>query len=195
MEASSAGEFWKEIKRLIDPALNPISVSADNLKDISERRLNVPETLPQSFGASQHAINRILASSIPATTTDTTREQLFSREWTEADIESLKEHIREGMGTATGEDAPTLWLKLLPMGMGGTRFDWLRMLYQKMAYHVRHGDRNSAEFKSFIGLLTGDPASPVLWNLFMADLIMLDDIDDPILCSIRIAILAQATSS
>jgi hypothetical protein len=89
-------------------------------------------------------------------------------------------------------DHPTLGLKLLHMGMGGALFDWLRMLYRKMEYYVRHGDRNSAEFKAFIGLLTGDPASPVLWNLFMADLIVLEDIDDSILSGIRIAILAQA---
>jgi hypothetical protein len=67
-------------------------------------------------------------------------------------------------------DHPALWLKLLRMGMGGAIFDWLRMLYQKMEYYVRHVDVNSDEFKALIGLLTGDPASPVLWNLFMADL-------------------------
>jgi hypothetical protein len=54
------------------------------------------------------------------------------------------------------------------MGIGGKTFDWLCMLYRRMEYYVRHGDMNSAEFKAFIGLLTGDPASPVLWNLFMA---------------------------
>jgi hypothetical protein len=64
------------------------------------------------------------------------------------------------------------------MGIGGAIFDWLRMLYERMEYYVRHGDQNSAEFKAFIGLLTGDPASPVLWNLFMADLVLLDDHDD-----------------
>jgi hypothetical protein len=77
------------------------------------------------------------------------------------------------------------------MGMGGALFDWLHMLYRKMEYYVRHGDRNSAEFKAFIGLRIGNPASPVLWNLFMADLFMLEDIDDSILSGIRIAILAQ----
>lgn len=51
---------------------------------------------------------------------------------------------------------------------------------------------NSAEFKAFIGLLMGEPASPVLWNLFMADLVMVPDSDDPILCKVRIAIMAQA---
>ncbi|KAJ6461364.1 hypothetical protein C8R45DRAFT_1179211 [Mycena sanguinolenta] len=33
---------------------------------------------------------------------------------------------------------------------------------------------------------------PVLWQLFMAHLVILDDPADPILCNVRIAILAQA---
>lgn len=61
-----------------------------------------------------------------------------------------------------------------------------------MEYYVRHRDQNSAKFKAFIGLLTGDPASPMLWNFFMADRVMLEDPDDPILSNVRIAILAQA---
>jgi hypothetical protein len=43
------------------------------------------------------------------------------------------------------------------MGMGGAIFDWLRMLYRRMAYYARHGDMQSAEFEAVIGLLTGDP--------------------------------------
>jgi hypothetical protein len=70
-------------------------------------------------------------------------------------------------------DQPTLWLKLFRMGMAGKIFDWLRMLYKHMAYYVKHGDMVSAQFKAFIGLLTGDPASPILWNLFLSDLSML----------------------
>jgi hypothetical protein len=75
-------------------------------------------------------------------------------------------------------DHPTLWLKLIRMGMGGDIFDWLRMLYTRMEYYVKHGDQNLATFKAFIGLLTGDPASPVLWNLFMADVAMWNDPHD-----------------
>jgi hypothetical protein len=83
------------------------------------------------------------------------------------------------------------------MGMGGATFDWLRMLYRRMEYYVGHGDSNSAEFEVFIGLLTGDPASPVMRNLFMrnlfmANLVMFPDPDDAILSEIRIAIMAQA---
>jgi hypothetical protein len=41
-------------------------------------------------------------------------------------------------------DQPTLWLKLFRMGMGGKIFDWLRMLYKRMAYYVKRGDMVSA---------------------------------------------------
>lgn len=57
-------------------------------------------------------------------------------------------------------DQPTLWLKLFRMGMGGAIVDWHRMLYARMSYYVPHGDTKSAEFKAFIGPLTGDPTSP-----------------------------------
>jgi hypothetical protein len=50
----------------------------------------------------------------------------------------------------------------------------------------------STQFKAFIGLLTGDPASPILWNLFLADLSMMPDTDDVFLAAIRISLLAQA---
>jgi hypothetical protein len=47
-------------------------------------------------------------------------------------------------------------------------------------------------FKALIGLLTGDPASPILWNLFLADLSMLPDFEDSFLAGVRISLLAQA---
>jgi hypothetical protein len=43
-----------------------------------------------------------------------------------------------------------------------------------------------------IGLLTGDPASHILWSLFLADLVMMPDRDDVFLAGIRISLLAQA---
>jgi hypothetical protein len=81
-------------------------------------------------------------------------------------------------------------VEFLCMGMEVALFDWLRMLDQKMEYDIRHGDRTSTEFKALTGLLTGDPASPVRWNFFMAELIMLED--DSILSGIRITVLAQS---
>lgn len=114
------------------------------------------------------------------------------KEWVRAKNLTLYVAAVDATNAFPSTDHPTLWLKLLRLGMGGAIFDWLRMLYQRMEHYVRHGDLNSAEFKAFIGLLTGDPASPILWNLFMADLVMLPDPDDPILSAVRMAIMAQA---
>jgi ribonuclease HI/exonuclease III len=326
MDAPSPGAFWKQVKRLSDPAPVPISVSAHSLKEVFEARLNPPKIMPESFDTVQHKMNNLLANAIPDATEDSSPEGFFSSKWTEDDSAWLKDHIwKHSLVSASGEDAvlyaeimdipndvlillcneciktrdgpsvwfrtaiigllkkgklasmpdsyriialescilkaltllihkritdwansrghipdyqngfregyrtnnnpfilrcvkewarahgfsiyvaavdatnafpsthyPTLWLKLLEMGMGGAIFDWLRMLYRRMEYYVRHGDSESADFKALIGLLTGDPASPILWNLFMADLIILPDPDDAILSEVRIAIMAQA---
>jgi hypothetical protein len=61
-----------------------------------------------------------------------------------------------------------------------------------MAYYARHCDIQSAEFKAFIGLLIGGPACPILWNLFLADLVMMPDKDDIFFAAARISLLAQA---
>ena len=50
----------------------------------------------------------------------------------------------------------------------------------------------SSQFKALIGLLTGDPASPILWNLFLSDLMLLPDNGDVFLDMVRISLLAQA---
>ncbi|KAJ7656247.1 hypothetical protein DFH06DRAFT_991790 [Mycena polygramma] len=39
-----------------------------------------------------------------------------------------------------------------------------------MTYAVKYGDEHSLPFRSLIGLLTGDSASPTLWNIFFSDL-------------------------
>ena len=97
MEAPSTGAFWKEVIRLIDPAPVPISVTADNLKDVFEKRLNPPSSLPGSFDPPQHKMNRLLAELIPESTTDSTPEDFFSA-W-------VKDHIRNSLDSASGEDA------------------------------------------------------------------------------------------
>jgi hypothetical protein len=66
------------------------------------------------------------------------------------------------------------------------------MLYRRMSYYVRHGDMRSSGLKALIGLLTGDSASPILWNLFLADLSLLPDYEDLFLAGVRISLLAQA---
>jgi hypothetical protein len=71
---------------------------------------------------------------------------------------------------------------------------WLRQLYAQMRYIVRHEGELSAEFRSFLGLLTGDTASPELWNIYFADMgdYVKDDPDDIIICHLHIPHLEQA---
>lgn len=63
----------------------------------------------------------------------------------------------------------TLWTKMHEMGAGGGIFDWLRMLYKRMAYIVRHESQMSSLFRSIIGILIGDTSSPILWTLYLSD--------------------------
>ena len=84
-------------------------------------------------------------------------------------------------------DRATLWVKLHEWGVRGPLMDWLRMLYFRLRYVVRCGGRISTAFQSFIGILIGDPASPHLWNLFMADFALKDDPDDITLNGRRIS--------
>ncbi|KAJ7737793.1 hypothetical protein DFH07DRAFT_752880, partial [Mycena maculata] len=106
LDAPSAAIFWKEIKKLSDPAPIPVSVTAEALRNVFEKRLNPPEHLPESFDATEHKFNRLLAILIPETTIDSSNEGFFSAEWTEEDTAEVKDHIRKhGLASATGEDA------------------------------------------------------------------------------------------
>ncbi|KAJ7932042.1 hypothetical protein B0H13DRAFT_2308192 [Mycena leptocephala] len=108
MEAKSSGKFWKVVKRLSDPAPSAISVTAHDLKDVFEKRLNLPATLPASFDSAQHKMNKILAALISDFTTDSTPEGFFKfpSEFTEENMEWLKDHLRtNSMASASGEDA------------------------------------------------------------------------------------------
>jgi hypothetical protein len=71
-------------------------------------------------------------------------------------------------------------------------FDWLRKMYLSMGYYVKHGEAISEESKALIGLLTGNPASPILWILLMANLIILPDLDDVGVENVQMAMMVQA---
>ncbi|KAJ7479557.1 hypothetical protein FB451DRAFT_1171664 [Mycena latifolia] len=47
--APSSGVFWKEVKRLADPQPPPISVTAESLRGVFEKRLNPPAVMPTAF--------------------------------------------------------------------------------------------------------------------------------------------------
>lgn len=67
-------------------------------------------------------------------------------------------------------DQPTLWTKLADLGAQGPLIDWLRLLYSHLTYMVRFNGETTECFRALAGILTGDPASPMLWILFISDL-------------------------
>lgn len=89
-------------------------------------------------------------------------------------------------------DHDTLWIKLYESGVNGKFFNWLRMLYSEMSYAVTHGGNLSNAFRSRIGVLIGDPASPTLWNLFLADFKLFPDDGDLALNGVIISHLEHA---
>ncbi|KAF5338837.1 hypothetical protein D9757_014693 [Collybiopsis confluens] len=67
-------------------------------------------------------------------------------------------------------DRPTMWTKLFSMGVKGPMIDWLRMLYTKMSYVVKVMGSHSDPFESGIGVITGNPSSPMLFDLSVSDM-------------------------
>ncbi|OJT08564.1 RNA-directed DNA polymerase from mobile element jockey [Trametes pubescens] len=86
----------------------------------------------------------------------------------------------------------TLWAKLRDLGAGGPLFDWLRMLYTRLRYFVRFNGEYSEYFQALAGILIGDPASPILWNIFFSDFTCPPHEDDVWLDTLRIPYLAHA---
>ena len=89
-------------------------------------------------------------------------------------------------------DQPSLWTKLAGMGAQGPLIDWLRLLYSSLAYVVRFNGETTECFNALAGILTGDPASPILWVLFLADLRVHPHPDDVILDGVPVSLLLVA---
>ena len=91
------------------------------------------------------------------------------------------------------KDLPTLWSKLFTVGVSGPLFDWLCMLYACMSYVLCDRGGLTSAFKSVMGVLTGDTASPILWNIYFADLgtWLEDDAVDVILFNHQISHIEQ----
>ena len=76
-------------------------------------------------------------------------------------------------------DQPTLWAKLPRWGASGPLLDWLRMLYSHLSYLVRfQGELSEEQFQAATGILIGDPASPILWILYISDFVLETNSDE-----------------
>ncbi|PSR71854.1 hypothetical protein PHLCEN_2v12270 [Hermanssonia centrifuga] len=89
-------------------------------------------------------------------------------------------------------DQPTLWRKLHDWGASGPIIDWLRMLYSRMSYIIRFGGEVAESFQAFAGILIGDPASPILWILYLTDFTISDQASDISLNGVHASHLEQA---
>ena len=89
-------------------------------------------------------------------------------------------------------DQPSLWTKLADVGVQGPLVDWLRLLYANLVYVVRFQGETTECFHALAGILTGDPASPLLWILFVADLRVRPHPDDVMLDGIPVSLLLLA---
>ncbi|CAK5263407.1 unnamed protein product [Mycena citricolor] len=87
----------------------------------------------------------------------------------------------------------TLWLKMRKAGAGGAIFDFLRMLYRRMVYIVRHENEMSDVFHALLGILIGDTSSPILWIIYLSDFRTVSDATmDILLAGVFITNLEQA---
>lgn len=89
-------------------------------------------------------------------------------------------------------DRPSLWVKMYRQGAAGPIFDWIRNLYSRMSYSVRSDGIFSASFKSTLGILIGDPASPFAFLLYIADFVTPTDPDDVVLSGVPVGHLEHA---
>lgn len=85
-----------------------------------------------------------------------------------------------------------LWFKLWQMGIAGPLFDWLRKLYSGMRYRLRQNGGLSEELRAKLGILMGDPSSPLAFLLHLADFETPPHADDIVLNGTRVAHLEHA---
>ncbi|KAF5349818.1 hypothetical protein D9758_010233 [Tetrapyrgos nigripes] len=87
-----------------------------------------------------------------------------------------------------------LWNRLEDLGLTGIYYDWLCNLYCDMRYHIVQGENASEDFEAGSGVLMGDPASPLLWNLYLSTFSLNPDSDDCILNGTQISHLEHANN-
>lgn len=85
-----------------------------------------------------------------------------------------------------------LWDKLWNLGCRGPLFDIVRSIYSKMSYSVTQEKEESEVFSSNVGILAGDPCSPLFWLIFAADCTWEEDKDDVSLSSGKLRALFHA---
>ncbi|KAJ7201782.1 hypothetical protein B0H12DRAFT_1001861, partial [Mycena haematopus] len=94
LNVASNKEFWSLIRGWTDPKQRTAQVSAEQLRDVFEARLNPSEIVPDDFDREERDRHRFLCDILPVSTPDTSPQRTFSRPFTITDIEVAKLHIR-----------------------------------------------------------------------------------------------------
>ena len=325
VNSESDHAFWTTFRELTSDKPRPPRVSAEQLYDSFQRRMNPPLVFPSTFNVLQHSVYNLRAKAMSDRTSDPSLQRFFSQPFSIADIESIKDQIQNKGKSATGldnvsynevldipseqlrnlfqhcvddfsvpqawltaiiaavkkpknnpadpesyrtiglescllktltllidrrlrewaqtssiipdeqssfrkghrpinnvfalhtlidkarhlrrplyvvyldlsnaypsVDQPSLWTKLADSGAQGPMIDWLRLLYANLSYVVRWNGETTECFRALAGILTGDPASPILWILFLADLRVRPHPDDISLDGIPVSLLLLA---
>lgn len=85
-----------------------------------------------------------------------------------------------------------LWLKFIHSKITGPIIDWLRTLYSDMRYRIRHEGLMSDEMVAELGVMMGDPGSPLAFLLYIADFRTRNHADDVLLADTVIDHLEHA---
>jgi hypothetical protein len=78
LNANSGAEFWKLVRGWTDPKPRSALVTAGQLRNVFEERLNPPSVLPEHFNVEEHEWNSFMAGNIPAQTFDRSRNKIFT---------------------------------------------------------------------------------------------------------------------
>ncbi|KAK7042220.1 ribonuclease H1 [Favolaschia claudopus] len=95
LNVTSNKEFWNLVRGWTDPKQRTAQVSAEELREVFESRLNPPQIVPEEFDKDERERHQNLCDMLPSSTPDTTPHRTFSRPFTIEDIEEVKLHIRK----------------------------------------------------------------------------------------------------
>ncbi|PPQ84469.1 hypothetical protein CVT26_007405, partial [Gymnopilus dilepis] len=102
--AETEASFWTAAKEIMNGKDSTYPVTADQLKEVFEKRMNPMSPTPQSFDADLLKLNCSLANAIPDRTQDTTPERFFSRPFTVDEVAAAKVRLEERKDSAKGID-------------------------------------------------------------------------------------------
>ncbi|KAJ7147960.1 hypothetical protein C8R46DRAFT_838164, partial [Mycena filopes] len=91
----SSAQYWRLIRGWTDAKRRGAQVTAAQLREVFEGRLNPPEVLPDHFNVEVHEWNTFMVDNIPESTPDRTPGKIFSRPFTIEDVEKIKVRIRK----------------------------------------------------------------------------------------------------